>query len=77
MSYAIHKYNKAANSTDLNLKGLAIGTGLTDPAIQYGAYADFALLNKLVPKPVHDAMKLVSKTLTALIGLATDMPPLH
>lgn len=60
MSYTIHKYNKAANSTDINLKGLAIGNGLTDPAIQYGAYADFALLNNLVPKPVHDAMKLVS-----------------
>ena len=60
VSYAIHKYNKAANSTEINLKGLAIGNGLTDPAIQYGAYADFALLNNLVPKPVHDAMKLVS-----------------
>lgn len=59
VSYTIHKYNKAANSTDINLKGLAIGNGLTDPAIQYGAYADFALLNNLVPKPVHDAMKLV------------------
>ena len=60
VSYTIHKYNKAASSKDINLKGLAIGNGLTDPAIQYGAYADFALLNNLVPKPVHDAMKLVS-----------------
>lgn len=59
VSYAINIYNKATKSQAINLKGLAIGNGLTDPAIQYGAYADFAMLNKLIPKTVGRAMKLV------------------
>ena len=32
----------------INLKGFAIGNGLTDPGIQYGAYSDFALINNLI-----------------------------
>ena len=28
--------------TKINLKGLAIGNGMTEPATQFGAYADFA-----------------------------------
>lgn len=59
VSYAINKFNKATQSRDINLKGLAIGNGLTDPAIQYGAYADYALLHRLIPKGVHDSVKLV------------------
>ena len=59
VSYAIHKFNKATNSSELNLKGLAIGNGLTDPAIQYGAYADYALINNLISKPVRDGIKFV------------------
>lgn len=31
-----------------SLQGFAIGNGLTDPAIQYGAYADFSLENGLI-----------------------------
>ncbi|KAL6896702.1 hypothetical protein ACP4OV_007274 [Aristida adscensionis] len=57
----VHRGNKNASGLHINLKGFAIGNGLTDPAIQYGAYADYALqmgiigenarntINKLVP----------------------------
>ncbi|KAL6598706.1 hypothetical protein ACP70R_046104 [Stipagrostis hirtigluma subsp. patula] len=57
----VHRGNKKASGLHINLKGFAIGNGLTDPAIQYGAYADYALqmgiigerarntINKLLP----------------------------
>ena len=32
----------------VNFKGLAVGNGLTDPEMQYGAYADYALGNDVV-----------------------------
>lgn len=59
VSYAIYKYSKESRSNDIGLEGLAIGNGLTDPAIQYGAYADYALKNGLIPKAVHSAVKAV------------------
>lgn len=62
VSYAIHKYNKATKTNVLNLKGLAIGNGLTDPIIQYGAYADFAAKNQLIPKGVQKAVNFVSNS---------------
>ena len=37
VSYAIFKHNlNVTSNTKINLKGLAVGNGLTDPAIQYG-----------------------------------------
>ncbi|PKU69875.1 Serine carboxypeptidase 3 [Dendrobium catenatum] len=57
----VHQGNKAKEGIYINLKGFAIGNGLTDPAIQYKAYPDYALemgiikesdykrLNKIVP----------------------------
>ncbi|XP_021295806.1 serine carboxypeptidase-like [Herrania umbratica] len=57
----VHQGNKAKDGIHINLKGFAIGNGLTDPAIQYKAYTDYALdmgliknsdynrINKLVP----------------------------
>lgn len=35
------------------LQGLAVGNGLTHPVQQYGAYADFALLNNLITPQQH------------------------
>ncbi|XVF46256.1 hypothetical protein PTKIN_Ptkin03bG0013200 [Pterospermum kingtungense] len=64
----VHQGNKAKEGIQVNLKGLAIGNGLTDPEIQYQAYTDFALntslishsdyvsINKLVP-PCLQAIK--------------------
>nr|XP_010920652.1 serine carboxypeptidase-like [Elaeis guineensis] len=39
----VYRGNKEKQGLQLNLKGFAIGNGLTDPEIQYGAYADYAL----------------------------------
>lgn len=39
---------------DINLKGFAIGNGLTDPAIQYGAYADYAYSMDLISEEVRE-----------------------
>uniref|UniRef100_A0A7N0ZW88 Carboxypeptidase n=1 Tax=Kalanchoe fedtschenkoi TaxID=63787 RepID=A0A7N0ZW88_KALFE len=50
----VHKGNKAKEGIHINLKGLAIGNGLTDPEYQYPANADFALTNKLISKSDHD-----------------------
>lgn len=38
----------------------AVGNGLTDPAIQYGAYSDYALLNGLIGEGLASKLKLVS-----------------
>ena len=43
-----------------NLKGLAIGNGLTNPAIQYGSYADFSFANGLISKNVQSTLNAVS-----------------
>ena len=41
----------------INLIGLAIGNGLTDPAIQYGAYADYSIGNDIVSSEAAEAAK--------------------
>lgn len=52
----VHRGNKQNESLHINLKGFAIGNGLTDPAIQYGAYADFAFDMGLIGKTAHDTI---------------------
>jgi hypothetical protein len=42
----------------IRLAGLAIGNGLTDPAIQYGAYADFAAEHGLISNDTRDRILL-------------------
>ncbi|KAG6550604.1 hypothetical protein Mapa_007857 [Marchantia paleacea] len=44
----IHSGNKARNGIHINMKGFAIGNGLTQPDLQYEAYADYALENGLI-----------------------------
>lgn len=41
---------------DISLKGLAIGNGLTNPAIQYGAYPEFAFQHGLISELSRDEM---------------------
>jgi len=43
-----------------NLEGFAIGNGLTNPAIQYGSYADFSFANGLISKSVASTINAVS-----------------
>jgi serine carboxypeptidase-like clade 4 len=54
----VHQGNKNKEGLHINLKGFAIGNGLTDPEIQYGAYADFALDMGLIEESTH---KTISK----------------
>ncbi|CAM8967168.1 unnamed protein product [Rhodiola kirilowii] len=49
----VAKGNKANEGIHINLKGFAIGNGLTDPEQQYPAYTDFALANKLISQADH------------------------
>ncbi|KAJ8624263.1 hypothetical protein MRB53_032793 [Persea americana] len=69
----VHQGNKNKEGIHINLKGFAIGNGLTDPAIQYKAYTDYALemgiiqesdyrrINKYIP-PCELAIKLCGTT---------------
>ncbi|OWM68921.1 serine carboxypeptidase-like [Punica granatum] len=50
----INKGNKAKEGIHINLKGIAIGNGLTNPEIQYAAYADYALSMKLIGQSDYD-----------------------
>ncbi|KAK1421632.1 hypothetical protein QVD17_24118 [Tagetes erecta] len=44
----IYQGNKNKDGIHINLKGFAIGNGLTEPGIQFKAYPDFALRNNLI-----------------------------
>ncbi|GAB4842925.1 Serine carboxypeptidase-like 48 [Ancistrocladus abbreviatus] len=52
----VHKGNKADEGIHINLKGFAIGNGLTNPAIQYAAYADYALDNGIIEDSDHKSI---------------------
>nr|KYP68585.1 Serine carboxypeptidase-like 49 [Cajanus cajan] len=54
LAYRINQANKQNLGIHINLKGLAIGNGLTNPAIQYPAFPDFALENKIITKADYD-----------------------
>ncbi|CAG9764111.1 unnamed protein product [Ceutorhynchus assimilis] len=55
----VHKGNKAKEGIHINLKGFAIGNGLTDPAIQYKAYADYALDMGVIKQADYDRINKV------------------
>ncbi|XP_020215288.1 serine carboxypeptidase-like [Cajanus cajan] len=50
----VNQGNKKKEGIHISLKGFAIGNGLTNPAIQYPAYTDFALENKIISKANYD-----------------------
>ncbi|KAL0460144.1 UNVERIFIED_CONTAM: Serine carboxypeptidase-like 48 [Sesamum latifolium] len=56
----IHQRNKNNEGLHINLKGIAIGNGLTNPEIQYKAYPDYALDMKLIDKSQYKQPKPVS-----------------
>jgi len=66
------------NTIHINMKGLAIGNGMTDPKVQYKYYADMAYNNshkiKTVPKPVYDAMKAATPACVSMINSCTTSP---
>ena len=55
-----HEMTKPGPGRKINFKGLAIGNGLTDPGIQYGAYSDYAVVNNLVSPTTARYVKAVS-----------------
>ncbi|KAL1542696.1 Serine carboxypeptidase-like 48 [Salvia divinorum] len=52
----VHQGNKAKQGLHINLKGFAIGNGLTNPAIQYKAYADYALDMELIQQSDYNSL---------------------
>lgn len=58
------------------LKGGA-GNGLTDPAIQYGAYADYAFHNKLISKAVRTAVNVAYPPCRVAINQCNAHPKWH
>ncbi|KAL0370105.1 UNVERIFIED_CONTAM: Serine carboxypeptidase-like 48 [Sesamum angustifolium] len=54
----VHQGNKRKEGIHINLKGFAIGNGLTNPEIQYQAYTDYALDMKLITKSDYNSMKM-------------------
>ena len=54
-----HNGNAARKTAALNLQGIAIGNGLTDPGIQYGAYADYAASKNLIGPSTRKAIHSV------------------
>ncbi|CAK8576174.1 unnamed protein product [Lathyrus sativus] len=62
----VHQGNKDNKGITINLKGFAIGNGLTNPGIQYPAYTQFAFDNKLITKEDQtDINKLIPPCLDA------------
>ncbi|XP_078178376.1 serine carboxypeptidase-like [Carex rostrata] len=55
----VHQGNKANEGLHINLKGFAIGNGLTDPEIQYNAYTDYALEMKLIQQSDYDDINTI------------------
>lgn len=74
VSHKIYTHNKLDQGPKINLRGLAIGNGLTDPAIQYGAYADFALENGLVSQSTRDNIKRFLPVCTFGINACNNWP---
>ncbi|XP_072982119.1 serine carboxypeptidase-like [Typha latifolia] len=55
----VHQGNKANEGIHINLKGFAIGNGLTDPEIQYKAYTDYALEMKLIQESDYERINKI------------------
>ncbi|XP_043704714.1 serine carboxypeptidase-like [Telopea speciosissima] len=69
----VHQGNKAKEGIPINFKGFAIGNGLTDPAIQYQAYTDYALDNGIIKESDYNSInKLLPACETAIKFCGTD-----
>ncbi|CAL0334015.1 unnamed protein product [Lupinus luteus] len=55
----VHKGNKAKEGIPINLKGFAIGNGLTNPGVQYLVYTDYAVDKGLITKEDQDNINLL------------------
>nr|XP_004240167.1 serine carboxypeptidase-like [Solanum lycopersicum] len=58
----VHQGNKKKEGIHINLKGFAIGNGMTNPEIQFKSYTDYALDMKLINQTdYHNINKLYPK----------------
>ena len=55
---SFHRGNKDSEGLPINLKGFAIGNGLTNPAIQYKEYMDYALEMGLIGEDDYNRINL-------------------
>jgi carboxypeptidase C (cathepsin A) len=51
----VYRTSELGTGPPINLRGVAIGNGLTKPSVQYGAYADYALQEGLISQGVSPA----------------------
>ncbi|KAI3989600.1 hypothetical protein MKX01_036209 [Papaver californicum] len=65
----VHQGNKAKEGIHINLKGFAIGNGLTDPAIQYKAYTDYALDMGIIDESQQKSINKILPTCELAIKL--------
>ncbi|KAJ4847661.1 Serine carboxypeptidase-like 48 [Turnera subulata] len=69
----VNQGNKNKEGIHINLKGFAIGNGLTNPAIQYKAYTDYALGKNLISKSDYDSInQLVPDCEDQIAACGTD-----
>ncbi|XVE79815.1 hypothetical protein DITRI_Ditri14bG0086600 [Diplodiscus trichospermus] len=69
----VHHGNKAQEGIHVNLKGFAIGNGLTNPEVQYQAYPDYALNTSLITQPDYVSIKkLVPSCVQAIKRCGSD-----
>ncbi|XVF68513.1 hypothetical protein PTKIN_Ptkin11bG0008700 [Pterospermum kingtungense] len=69
----VHQGNKAKEGIHVNLKGFAIGNGLTNPEIQYQAYPDYALNTSLITESDYVRIKkLVPPCVQAIKNCGSD-----
>eukprot|EP00775_Hariotina_reticulata_P005749 gene5749-5989_t len=52
----VYRAKELGEGSPINLKGVAIGNGLTQPAVQFGAYADYALQENLISQGTRDSI---------------------
>ncbi|GBF95389.1 serine carboxypeptidase-like enzyme [Raphidocelis subcapitata] len=52
----IYRARELGEGAPINLQGVAIGNGLTMPAVQFGAYADFAQQNGIISERTRDSI---------------------
>ncbi|KAL2937224.1 Serine carboxypeptidase-like 49 [Bienertia sinuspersici] len=71
----VHNNNKAEKGIHINLKGFAIGNGLTDPAVQYKAYPDYALQMGLIKKSSYNVISKMVPLCEVAVKLCADNRP--
>ena len=59
VAYSIILHNQLQTGTFLNLRGIAIGNGLTNAGIQFASYAPYAYEEGLISKAFAQGMRLV------------------